>query len=103
MRSGRRGFVLLVLTLVLAGAVRNAPEISRLADNYSNDGVPVSSELLVSGVTSRCLSRQERLRIAASQSLAVADLRARSTLVPIFVLTTAAGQGRLHFLSLQLE
>jgi hypothetical protein len=103
MRSGRRGFVLLVLTLVLAGAVRNAPEISRLTNNYSNDGVPVSSELLVPGVTSCRLMKHESLRPSASRSLAPVDLRARSTLVPIFVLTTAAGQGRLHFLSLQLE
>jgi hypothetical protein len=103
MRSGKRGFVLLVLTLVLAGALRDIPEISSLADDYSNDGVPVSSELLVSGTTARGLSRQERLRTAVSQSLALANLRAHSALVPSFVLLIAAGQGRLHFLSVQRE
>jgi hypothetical protein len=103
MRSGRRGFVFLVLTLVLAGALRDIPEISSLADDYSNDGVPVSSELLVSGTTARGLSRQERLQIAASRSLALVNVRAHSLLAPFFVLLTAAGQGRLHFLSVQRQ
>jgi hypothetical protein len=103
MQSGGRGFALLVLMLALAGAVRDAPEISSLADDYSNDGVPGSCQLLVPRMTSRRLSRQERLRTAASRSLALVNLRARSTLVPFFVLPTAAGQGRLHFLSLQRD
>jgi hypothetical protein len=100
MRSGGRSFALLVLMVALAGAVRDVPEILSLADDYSNDGVPVSSERLVSRVTSRRVARQERLRAAASRSLAPGNLRVHFTLVPSFVLLTAAGQGRLHFLAL---
>jgi hypothetical protein len=103
MRSGGRSLALLVLMVALLTAVRDVPEISMLADDYSNDGVPVSCELLVSRMASRRPSRQDGLRTAPSRSLAAVRLRAHFTLTPFFVLPTAAGPGRLHFLSFQRD
>ena len=98
--AGGRTLGLLVLLLALGVAVRDAPEISSLLDDYSNDGVIECCQGSVRQTASSQRSKQETLSLTATRFLARMHLRQRRACVPSFVLPSATGKGRLRFLSI---
>lgn len=101
MRHDKLYFCFLILFLALGVAAREAPEILSLADDWSNDGTAVSCENPLPHLMSRRASKQEKLQSKTDQTLALVNLKQRSCPIPPLVLPADAGQGLLHFLSVQ--
>ncbi len=101
MRAAKKCFWLLTLVLAFGVAAREAPELARLTEDFSNDGVVVGFEDSIAGLTSRRISAPERLLPNPGRILALVNLKKRSSFIPCLVLSTQAGKGLLLFLSIQ--
>ena len=96
-KFGRRGFYFVLFLLVLAVAGREVPEVSRLADDVSNDGQVVEFQSRAAPkVDSRREDQQDRLLFTRNDSFFVENLTDCARIVPL-----KAGQDLLHSLSLQ--
>ena len=100
MEAGRRTLGLLVLLLAFGVAVKDAPEISSLLDDYSNDGMTVYCQDSIPQVSSHRRSRRETTHSTSSRPSGLVHLRRHAPTAPIIVPPYNLGKGRLHFLSL---
>lgn len=92
-----RSFYFVLFLLVLAVTGREAPEVTRLADDVSNDGQVVESQSKVAPkVDSRGEDQQDRLLFTRNDSFFVENLTDCARIVPL-----KAGQDLLHSLTLQ--
>lgn len=101
MRSCKRHTWVVMLLLILGVAARETPEIMTLSDDVSNDGIAVGFEDPISQMTSRCVSRPERLPSTAAQPSAFIDVKKRTHPISPLVLPARAGKGLLRSVSLQ--
>ena len=92
-----RSFCFGLFLLVLAVTGREVPEVSRLADDVSNDGQLVEFQSKAAPkVDSQREDQQDRLLFTRNDFFFVENMTDRARIVPL-----KAGQDLLHSLSLQ--
>jgi|GEM_PF-833306 len=100
-RRGKLHLCLVMLFLIFGVAVREAPEILSLTDDWSNDGTPVSAADPLPKLIQRRILPQERIQAPAVAWLASATLKMHDPLASISVSANRTGKSLQHFLSIQ--
>ena len=101
MTRGKRHLYLMMLFLIFGVAVREAPEILSLTDDWSNEGTAVSVANPSPKLIKRRILPHEIIHPPAVAWSPSATLKTHDSLRGIFVLAKRSGKNLRHFLSIQ--